>query len=505
MQSTNDLSDNNSNSHKYRKLSYRKVNANTRNSNNSNSNININSKKTSEGKEKSRHCKDRNVENVVILQGGGSLGAFGCGVLKGLLKKGICLDIVCGTSVGAINGAVFVGSKDKDTDSVESLENFWIEIAESSLNIFPDIFYYDFNTDNNQQYLDRNFFGFPSLLPSLKRVDSAPLNATLFGVPKMFFPRWNSAWFGKKFGDSMEMDINNENRYSDYNTNASAGKPHNYIKNYELLNFLSKFNPSNWTYVYDHSPLKEMLDKYIDYKKISPGSMQSNIQHQNNKDSDKIMNKRLIVTAVDVMTSESLSFDSFNMDIKSKHLLACCGYPVYGFPWVEIEKGVYGWDGSLLNNTPLREVLQASPRNDKNIFIVENYPRKIDKLPGNMVEVLDRTRDIIFSDKTKFTIRLSKVITRQIQLIEDLYEIFENTDKSKITKEKTERITKEYQSLVSNHGAEILSINRIIRDRIETPNISKNADFSPSTIRNLIDEGERKASDCIDNDVEISQ
>jgi len=47
----------------------------------------------------SRHSKTRKIENVLILQGGGSLGAFGCGVMKGLAKKGISFDIVCGTSI----------------------------------------------------------------------------------------------------------------------------------------------------------------------------------------------------------------------------------------------------------------------------------------------------------------------------------------------------------------------------------------------------------------------
>jgi NTE family protein len=36
---------------------------------------------------------------------------------------------------------------------------------------------------------------------------------------------------------------------------------------------------------------------------------------------------------------------------------------------------VYAWDGSLLSNTPLREVIDASPVNDKRIFLAENYPK----------------------------------------------------------------------------------------------------------------------------------
>jgi predicted acylesterase/phospholipase RssA len=37
---------------------------------------------------------DNLLENVLILQGGGSLGAFGCGVFKALVNNNIKLDIV---------------------------------------------------------------------------------------------------------------------------------------------------------------------------------------------------------------------------------------------------------------------------------------------------------------------------------------------------------------------------------------------------------------------------
>jgi len=43
------------------------------------------------------------LENVLVLQGGGSLGAFGCGVFKALANNNVKLDIVAGTSVGGIN------------------------------------------------------------------------------------------------------------------------------------------------------------------------------------------------------------------------------------------------------------------------------------------------------------------------------------------------------------------------------------------------------------------
>jgi NTE family protein len=96
---------------------------------------------------------------------------------------------------------------------------------------------------------------------------------------------------------------------------------------------------------------------------------------------------------------------------------------------------VYAWDGGLLSNTPLREVLDASPIKDKVIFLVENYPKRVKKLPGNLGEVYHRARDIIFSDKTEHNIKMSKVITKYLRYIDELHQIIEKfTDTSKIEK-----------------------------------------------------------------------
>lgn len=58
-----------------------------------------------------RHKKSRSIENVLVIQGGGSLGAFPCGVYKALVKQNMRIDIVAGTSIGAVNAAIIVGSK----------------------------------------------------------------------------------------------------------------------------------------------------------------------------------------------------------------------------------------------------------------------------------------------------------------------------------------------------------------------------------------------------------
>ena len=138
------------------------------------------------------------------------------------------------------------------------------------------------------------------------------------------------------------------------------------------------------------------------------------------------------------MTAESLTFDSSKQKITAKHILATCGYPSYNFPWVEVETGVFAWDGGLLSNTPFSEVIDASPIIDKRLFFVENYPTKIERLPNNLAEVYHRTRDIMFSDKSQYSIKMSRVITRYLRYIEDLYQIVDkDIDPARIDKKTT--------------------------------------------------------------------
>src|SRR5215213_453024 len=127
------------------------------------------------------------------------------------------------------------------------------------------------------------------------------------------------------------------------------------------------------------------------------------------------------------------------------------------------------------------------------IFIVENYPQKIDRLPTNMIEVINRYKDILFCDKDIYNIQLSKLLTRHITLIEKLYDIFEKyTDKTKIKAEELKKIKKEYTNLIENYGAEIKSVTRITRSESESPTMLQNADFSTKTTKTLIKQGERK-------------
>lgn len=60
---------------------------------------------------------------VLVLQGGGALGAYQAGVYEALHEAGIEPDWVIGTSIGAINGAIIAGNPPHAR--VDSLQRFW--------------------------------------------------------------------------------------------------------------------------------------------------------------------------------------------------------------------------------------------------------------------------------------------------------------------------------------------------------------------------------------------
>ena len=85
------------------------------------------------------------IENVLILQGGGSLGAFACGVFKALARSNIKIDIVAGTSIGGLNASIIAGSKEKDHPET-ALEQFWLEVGEGSMSANPTLTFFPIGT-----------------------------------------------------------------------------------------------------------------------------------------------------------------------------------------------------------------------------------------------------------------------------------------------------------------------------------------------------------------------
>ena len=71
---------------------------------------------------------------VLVLQGGGALGAYQAGVYAGMHEAGLEPDWVIGTSIGAINAAIIAGNPPEKR--VERLDAFWTGVEQDAATMF---------------------------------------------------------------------------------------------------------------------------------------------------------------------------------------------------------------------------------------------------------------------------------------------------------------------------------------------------------------------------------
>lgn len=343
------------------------------------------------------------IETVLVLQGGGSLGAYECGVYKTLHKHNIEFDIVAGTSIGGVNASIITGSK-TDEPAVD-LENFWLSLTENGSSSFL--------TDEARSYASAMYSAF-------------------WGNHNVFQPIWFT---------------------SDFFT-----------------------PPYNKPYLYNIRPLQKILKEYVDFTKL--------------KNSNR---PRLIVTSTDIQNGKPVVFDSNYDTIDAEHVLASAGFPFYGLSWTKID-GRYLWDGSLQSNTPLTEVIDASPQKDKKVYIVNLFPHIQEEIPSNMLDVFHRARDIMHTDKTDHTIRMSRAISSYLEMLKEMHDIImENFDGGRLDEKSKERFLKmesKYHKFAVDRGAVIQEITRIQRQE-DIHFLFEDADFSGKTIRKLIHNGEK--------------
>ena len=108
---------------------------------------------------------------ILLLQGGGALGAYQAGVYEGLVETGVEPSWVVGISIGAINAALIAGNPPEQR--VERLREFWRRI---SVNVGPPL----------PAWLD-------SLRPAVNFM--AAMSAATIGVAGFFRPRMPPASF----------------------------------------------------------------------------------------------------------------------------------------------------------------------------------------------------------------------------------------------------------------------------------------------------------------------
>ncbi|QYR53699.1 DUF3734 domain-containing protein [Lysobacter soyae] len=65
---------------------------------------------------------------ALVLQGGGALGAYQCGVYEGLAEAGVMPNWLAGISIGAINAAIIAGNPAEER--IPQLRRFWEQVSQ---------------------------------------------------------------------------------------------------------------------------------------------------------------------------------------------------------------------------------------------------------------------------------------------------------------------------------------------------------------------------------------
>jgi predicted acylesterase/phospholipase RssA len=327
------------------------------------------------------------VQTVLVLQGGGALGAFECGVVKALEERSIHPDLVAGVSIGAFNAAIIAGNP---RNATTALEAFWRELS----------------------------FDTPAIPNEELRRTVSSLQSLMLGAPHFFRPRWFEPIFSPA----------------------------------QL--------PINWTSFYDPSPLKATLSKHVAFDKLRDSPV------------------RLLLTAVDVETGQLAIFDSYVDEITPEHILASGSLPP-GFPWTTVG-GRHYWDGGLVSNSPLDQVVEIGGLTGKNVYVVNLWLEKR-ALPHSIPEVLARRDEIVFAEKIRRSIRTWEYIDNYRQLIEEIM--------ASVEPKLAEQITLRPRYIETIGEAPPLSVTRINREPVEGESVARDYEFSRRSIDQLIAEG----------------
>lgn len=473
------------------------------------------------------------VQRALVLQGGGALGAYEAGVLNILTKNlriedevngeknRLVFDVIAGTSIGAINGAILM-SQYLETKSweraSEEVEKFWTDQL------------------------------------SIKSLDISNLTKS-----------WYDEWIRKSPTAASEEAAR---RYYSVKKLLMNEVPNNmyylleYVKDNKFYDTLrldtrdsrSCFN-NDWV-LYSSKPLQYSIEKYAKFP-IST-------DYKNNQ-------PRLLVCSVDVAEGKTIIFDSYpkadgsrkseygnysnesgyeyvvnyNDGVNIDHVMASGTLPeFYNYAKVTIQSAAsqeihdptsfddkrnrngnirYFWDGAMLNNTPLRELLHAHQEYWKDIenkngipeldvYIVNLHPSKIDidKIPMDHNGIKDRQNDITYSDKySHYDENITRLIDDYSNFVIEMKELFEEAF-SKVENEKDKGVlnrklkdilltktsnkdrkceTRNYEDLIKGR----IKLNKVIR--IERTNYinsiyGKTGDLTIETIHKLLKEGE---------------
>lgn len=340
------------------------------------------------------------MQKVLILQGGGALGAFECGVVKALEEHKIFPDIVAGISIGALNGGIVASHPQHAT---EAMESFWSELKVIS----PPISYE----------------------PLRRMMTSSTI--LQFGVPNFFRPRWMSPYDNTQLGWS---------------------------------------DPTSWTGFYDTTPMRDLIQKYVDFPALKKSPV------------------RLLVGAVNVLNGELHVFDSYVDDLTPDHLLASGSLPP-GFSWTYVDGKPY-WDGGVVSNSPLDLVLERCGTDGKQVYMIDLYAGER-SLPKNIMEVMTRRDEIVYCERIRSDLRTQELKDSYRSLISNVLDTIDPVEKEKFMQRP------QFIKLMGDGSKP--EITRFIRSAAEGELSSRDYDFSDIAVADNQKRGYQITIDVLKN------
>lgn len=327
-------------------------------------------------------------QQVLVLQGGGALGAYQVGVYQALHEAGVEPDWVIGTSIGAINAAIIAGSPAQDR--LERLTEFWRRMEQGH---------------------------------ALERVLPPPVAS--------FWRNAAMVWAGHP---------------AFFQPNLAA-----------FASIQSRLGPENAGY-YSVDRLRQTLADLIDFDHIATGDV------------------RLTVGASHVTNSEMVYFDSRDMELDLRHIMASGALPP-AFPAVRIDGELY-WDGGILSNTPVEVVFDDNPRRDSMVYAVHIWNGEGPE-PESIWEVMNRQKDVQYSSRSASHIRRQRQLHRLRHVITELSALLPSDIR------KSDQATE-----LAAYGCPTkMHVIRLLAPVLDYEDHSKDIDFSPGGIRARWDAG----------------
>src|SRR5215212_1414432 len=386
-------------------------------------------------------------QRALVFQGGGSLGAYEAGVFHVLyhwIKKDVhnddenIFDIIAGTSIGALNASIILSHILERKEEFKGKGNYNGE-------------------SNNMKYWE----GSPEKLVDFWRYVSSTFDYYRFWTPflKSSWDNWRSffPFLNLPSGEAFR-------RYLSTRRSLAFGEQYVFSPLFffpfatPMLNKFFDYTPLALWHQYSNDPLRSSVEKFA--KKLRNGQ-------KIKTDIEKNYEPRLLLVSVDIENAETKTFDSYDKKdeeggISLKHVIASAAVPK-NFPYEEIDGRKY-WDGGIVSNTPLRELisehtifwkekLELGSEKEKLTYSTwKDWKQSEQKIPKVEVCIVnlhpsqengahvpslydydmtkDRENDIRFHDKTEYDLKMGKVVADYKDFVEKMTDLaIESIDK----------------------------------------------------------------------------